>query len=247
MALWSVMQLERGGVLVLTGAGISAESGIPTFRDANGLWENHAVEDVASPEGWARDPALVWRFYALRRAGAARCAPNEAHHALARLERKLGARLLVATQNVDALHEHAGSTRVAHVHGELERSRCSAPDCGAPSFPDARSYPSLDEVPPCERCGAPVRPDIVWFGEVPMHLDTLHLALRRCATFVAIGTSGLVWPVAGFVRFLREARPDVRTIYVGPEAPANAEWFDEHRLERATVAVPALCEELAGR
>jgi NAD-dependent deacetylase len=238
------MNLHEGGVFVLTGAGISAESGIPTFRDASGLWESHAIEDVASPEGFARDPWLVWRFYSQRRAGAAPCVPNTAHRALATAEVRLGERLLVFTQNVDHLHEAAGSTRLVHVHGELWKTRCSARRCLAPSVKDSRSYASLDDVPRCASCGALMRPDIVWFGEEPRGLDEAAKALDLCGTFVAVGTSGLVWPVAGFVDQLRRHRPEVRTVYVGPEPPNNARAFHELRLAKATEALPPLLAEL---
>lgn len=241
-----MMRLEQGGVFVLTGAGISAESGIPTFRDANGLWENHAIEDVASPEGFERDPWLVWRFYSERRAGALPCLPNAAHRSLAASEAVMGDRLAVFTQNVDHLHEAAGSTRLAHVHGELWRNRCSDRRCPTPSVMDKRSYASLAEVPRCAACGALMRPDIVWFGEEPRALDDAAAALERCGTFVAVGTSGLVWPVAGFVTHLRRTRPEVATIYVGLMPPSNAKVFSDVRLGRATEVLPPLLRQLTG-
>lgn len=187
-------------VLVLTGAGVSAESGVPTFRGLGGLWEGHPVEEVASPEGFARDPSLVWRFYSLRREGAAKVAPNPGHHALARLEERLGDRFLLATQNVDGLHARAGSRRLIAMHGELFMSRCVR--CAEP-FSDVRTFLS-GPLPTCSACGAAVRPHIVWFGEM---LDPAHLA--RIAEFIddagsrllflAIGTSGNVYPAAGLV------------------------------------------------
>jgi NAD-dependent deacetylase len=223
-------------VFVLTGAGISAESGIRTFRDSNGLWEDARVEDVASPEGWAKDPVLVWRFYSQRRAQAVQCSPNRAHAALATLEGALGERLFVCTQNVDPLHERAGSKRVMHMHGELLRSRCEA--CHAPDFADEREYDSAATIPRCA-CGAKIRPHIVWFGEVPLYLDEIADALDACDVFVTIGSSGVVYPAAGFVRQVR-SRPGVRAIYVGPEEPENAAAFDECRLGKAGDVVPAL-------
>lgn len=241
------LALAPGGLLVLTGAGISAESGIPTFRDANGLWENHAIEDVASPEGFARDPWLVWRFYSLRREGAFRCMPNAAHLALAEAERSLGNRILVCTQNVDPLHERAGATRVVHVHGRLDQSRCSDSRCRSEPFQDERAYDRLESVPRCATCGSSTRPDIVWFGEVPQHLDTIEQALERCSAFLAIGTSGQVWPVAGFVGWLARRRPSVPTMYIGPEAPANARDFRELTLEAASTAVPRILAPLVAR
>jgi NAD-dependent deacetylase len=223
-------------VFVLTGAGISAESGIRTFRDARGLWEDYRVEDVASPEGWARDPVTVWRFYSQRRAQAAECAPNAAHRALAELARALGDRLFLCTQNVDSLHERAGSSRVLHMHGELYRSRCDT--CDAPAFADDRTYLSREAIPHC-RCGGAIRPHIVWFGEVPFGLGEIGEALDVCDVFVTIGSSGVVYPAAGFVRHVRR-RAGVRAIYVGPEAPENAEAFDECRLGKASEVVPGL-------
>ncbi len=234
-------------VFVLTGAGISAESGIRTFRDGNGLWEQFRVEDVASPEGWARDPALVWRFYSERRAQAATCRPNPAHVALAKLEAALGDRLFLCTQNVDPLHERAGSRRVHHMHGELFRSRCEREH--APDFTDEGLYlGAAADIPRCA-CGGRIRPHIVWFGEVPLGLDAIAAALDACDVFVTIGSSGAVYPAAGFVQQLRGrsgrtrapgGRGRVRAIYVGPEPPDNASSFDECRLGNAGDAVPRL-------
>lgn len=223
----------RDRVFVLTGAGISAESGIRTFRDANGLWEEHRVEDVASPEGWARNAALVWRFYAQRRAQVRACSPNAAHVALARLEDAIGDRLFLCTQNVDPLHERAGSKRVVHMHGELLRSRCER--CDRPDFADEGLYETASSIPRCA-CGARIRPHICWFGEIPYHLDVIGRALDACDVFVTVGSSGVVHPAAGFVRRVR-ARGGVRTVYIGPEAPENDGDFDEHRIGRAGEAL----------
>lgn len=176
-------------VFVLTGAGISAESGLATFRGADGLWEGHRVEDVASPEAWARDPELVWRFYSLRRKAAAAAGPNPAHLALAALERSLGERFFLCTQNVDDLHERAGSRRLVHMHGELFRSRCAR--CTRPAFADKRLYESRAEHPRCE-CGGRIRPDIVWFGEVPFHMERILEELQGCTVMLVVGTSGVV-------------------------------------------------------
>ena len=218
-------------VFVLTGAGISAESGIRTFRDAGGLWEQYRFEEVASPEGWARHPEAVWRFYAQRRAQAATCAPNAAHVALAEAERALGERFFLCTQNVDDLHERAGSARVCHMHGELFKSRCER--CRRPPFEDRAAH---ERIPPCE-CGARLRPHIVWFGEMPFALDEIAARLDACDVFVVIGSSGAVYPAAGFVAAVRGR---ARTVYVGPEEPDNASAFDECRLGKATEAVPGL-------
>jgi NAD-dependent deacetylase len=224
-------------VFVLTGAGISAESGIRTFRDANGLWEQYRFEEVASPEGWAADAARVWRFYAQRRAQAATCEPNPAHRALADLERALGDRLFLCTQNVDDLHERGGHVGLVHMHGELMKSRCES--CSRPAFADAVAHPA---VPRCG-CGARLRPHIVWFGEVPFEMDRIGRELDACDVFVTIGSSGAVYPAAGLVSAVRaRARRGaaVRTVYVGPEEPDNAAMFDECRLGRAGEVIPAL-------
>jgi NAD-dependent deacetylase len=230
--IFAPLTLSEGErVFVLTGAGISAESGIRTFRDAGGLWEEHRFEEVASPEGWAAHPDVVWRFYGQRRVQAGGCAPNAAHRVLAALERSLGDRLFLCTQNVDDLHEKAGSERVCHMHGELFRSRCES--CARPPFVD-RTAPA--RIPRCE-CGARVRPHIVWFGEVPFAMGEIARALDACDVFVTIGSSGAVYPAAGFVAVVRGR---ARTIYVGPEIPDNADAFDECRLGPATEAVPGL-------
>jgi NAD-dependent deacetylase len=224
-------------VFVLTGAGISAESGIRTFRDANGLWEQYRFEEVASPQGWAADAQLVWRFYSQRRAQAAGCQPNAAHRALAEIEAAIGDRFFLCTQNVDDLHEKAGSTRLVHMHGELAKTRCES--CERPPFADVELYEA--GIPRCT-CGARLRPHIVWFGEVPLAMDRIERELSACAVFVTIGSSGAVYPAAGFVaavRARRGGRP-VKTVYVGPEQPDNASAFDECRLGRAGEAVPRL-------
>jgi len=220
-------------VFVLTGAGISAESGIRTFRDAGGLWEQYRFEDVASPEGWAARPEVVWRFYMQRRAQAATCEPNAAHRALAALERAMGDRLFLCTQNVDDLHERAGSTRVLHMHGELMKSRCESGR--EPPFEDRVAHAT---IPRCS-CGARIRPHIVWFGEVPLGMDRIARALDACDVFLTVGSSGAVHPAAGFVAAVRGR---ARTVYVGPEAPDNATAFDECRLGGAGEVLPALFE-----
>lgn len=230
-------------VFVLTGAGISAESGIATFRDAQGLWEQHRVEDVASPEGFDRDPALVWRFYAQRRAQARTAAPNPAHLALAALETRLGDRLFLCTQNVDDLHEQAGSRHVVHMHGELFVSRCADDACASAAFADRRdAFPTL---PRCA-CGALQRPHIVWFGEVPFALPRIHREVSTCDVFLCVGSSGHVYPAAGLVGEIARRRlrgEACRSVYVGLEAPANADQFDELVLGRAGERLPELLGE----
>ncbi len=238
---FSPIPLRRGTrVFVLTGAGISAESGIRTFRDAGGLWEQHRVEDVATPRGFQRDPSLVWRFYSERRLQAAQVAPNPAHHALARLGAFLGEDLFVCTQNVDPLHERAGSRGVLHMHGELLRTCCSG--CDRPSFPDDRAY--LEGPPRCQ-CGALLRPDVVWFGEIPKGMDEIGAAVASCDLFVTVGSSGAVYPAAGLVSHVRNFPSTrtgrfARTVYVGLERPENAHSFDECRLGKAGELLPDL-------
>jgi NAD-dependent deacetylase len=218
-------------VFILTGAGISAESGIPTFRGEGGLWRNYRVEEVASPHAWARDPQFVWEFYSMRRRAASQAKPNAGHLALAELERRLQDRLFLCTQNVDNLHERAGSRRVVHMHGELFKSRCDR--CDSAPFEDVNLYEPA-EVPRCA-CGGQIRPHICWFGEVPFHLDRIFQALEECSVFVAVGTSGVVEPAASFVA---QARRRARTYYVGPEEPANRFAFTECLLGKAGELLP---------
>jgi NAD-dependent deacetylase len=208
-------------VFALTGAGISAESGLPTFRASDGLWAGHRIEDVCTPEALADNPALVWEFYSQRRAQGADAKPNPAHYALAELERKLGERFFLCTQNVDDLHERAGSRRVAHMHGELAKSRCED-ECGRPPIEDRAVYRSLEEVGRCG-CGARLRPHIVFFGEMPLEMSRIQQEIDRCNLMVVIGTSGSVYPAANFVNWARRA--GARTVYIGPERPLNAHAF----------------------
>jgi len=225
-------------VFVLTGAGISAESGLATFRDSDGLWAGHAIEDVCTPEAWDRNPELVWQFYSARRESAAKAQPNPAHLALANLESRLGDRFFLCTQNVDDLHEKAGSRRLVHMHGELFVSRCSG-ECGrAPVIDDAR-YATLAEVTRCE-CGAPLRPHIVWFGETPMEMDRIGEEILKATVMLVVGTSGSVYPAANFVRWARQA--GARTVYVGPEAPLNASSFTQIVTGKAGSVLPSLLE-----
>jgi NAD-dependent deacetylase len=223
-------------VVVLTGAGISAESGVPTFRDADGLWEGHHPEDVATPEAFEADRVMVQRFYDERRASLARVRPNAAHAALARLEEHLGDDLLLVTQNIDDLHERAGSRRVLHMHGELRAAWCRSCDQRMPWLG------TLVDEPPCPRCGvAALRPDVVWFGEMPYGMDEIHRALFTCELFVSIGTSGVVYPAAGFVDYAAAGGSD--TLELNLERAANSD-FRVSRQGPATELVPAWVAEL---
>jgi len=219
-------------VVVLTGAGISAESGVPTFRDADGLWEGHRVEDVATPEAFERDPDTVHRFYDARRAHLSTVEPNAAHRALAGLERDGRHRLLVVTQNVDDLHERAGSRDVVHMHGELLSARCLACDGRF------RSDAPLVDRPRCPGCGErALRPDIVWFGELPYELDRIQSALERADLFVSIGTSGAVYPAAGFVSAARAY--GARTVELNLEPSHGTDLFHDARHGPAGTVVPS--------
>ena len=223
-------------VFILTGAGVSAESGLPTFRGAGGLWRGYRVEDVASPVAWARDPLMVWQFYSRRRKAHHEKQPNPAHLALAKLEKALGERLFRCTQNVDKLHEQAGSRRVVHMHGRLFQSRCDR--CDRPPFDDENCHE--DQVPRCD-CGGQIRPHICWFGEMPYELERIAKEVERCTVFVAVGTSGVVYPAAALVGQARASgKQRVRTYYVGPEEPANRALFDECFLEKAGESLPRL-------
>jgi NAD-dependent deacetylase len=230
-------------VFVLTGAGISAESGLGTFRDRNGqgIWARFDPMKLATPEAFARDPDAVLAFYDLRRRNLRNAKPNAAHSALARLETALagkGGKLTLVTQNIDDLHERAGSSRVVHMHGEILKARCGSCDAVRPWLDDLRVS---DACPDCARAGA-LRPHVVWFGEMPLRMDEIGRALRKADLFVAIGTSGAVYPAAGFVA---EARAfGVRTCEINLEAADNAEMFDEQRYGPASETVPTWVEEL---
>jgi len=234
MSAISIAPADR--VFVLTGAGISAESGLPTFRDSDGLWEGYRIEDVCTPEAWQRNPAGVWAFYSARRAAAGKAEPNPGHIALAELESGLPERFFLCTQNVDDLHERAGSVNLLHMHGELAKSRCED-DCGAPPVDDRAVYASLADVPHCA-CGGLLRPHIVFFGEIPLEMDRIQREIVRATLMVVVGTSGSVYPAANFVQWARQN--GARTVYVGPEAPLNAAAFTHVVEGKAGEVLPGL-------
>lgn len=225
-------------VFVLTGAGISAESGLPTFRASDGLWAGHRVEDVCTPEALEQNPELVWQFYSERREQGAKAQPNAAHVALAALEAKLGDRFFLCTQNVDDLHERAGSRQLVHMHGELAKSRCED-ECGRPPVEDRTVYKSLAEVGHCA-CGGRMRPHIVFFGEIPLEMDRIQREIAQTTLMVVVGTSGSVYPAANFVHWARQH--GARTVYVGPEAPLNAHAFTNVVDGKAGEVLPGLFE-----
>ena len=230
-------EFER--IVILTGAGISAESGIDTFRSAGGLWEQHRVEDVATPEAFARDPDLVLRFYDMRRAAIQEKEPNAAHYALAALDTQWDGNLLIVTQNVDDLHERGGARRVLHMHGEHLNAWCTSCDIRS------RWTGPLIDRPPCPVCQAPtLRPDVVWFGEMPYRLGEIYAALREADLFVSIGTSGAVYPAAGLVRNAREL--GIQTLELNLERSQGSQWFHETRLGPATEVVPTWVAEILG-
>ena len=228
-------------IVVLTGAGISAESGLATFRGSDGLWEGHRVEDVATPEAFRRDPALVQAFYDARRARLKEVAPNRAHEALARLDAQWPGALLIVTQNVDDLHERAGAKRLLHMHGELRSAWCLACDARMPWVAD------LGDHPPCPSCGAAgrMRPDIVWFGEMPYEMERIDRALMDADLFVSIGTSGNVYPAAGFVQTARYA--GAKTLEMNLEPSLGSFLFHESRTGAASLLVPAWVDEMLER
>jgi NAD-dependent deacetylase len=224
-------------IVILTGAGVSAESGVATFRGPGGLWEGHRVEDVCTPEALVRDPELVHRFYDERRAGLTRVAPNAAHRALARLDAEWPGALLLVTQNVDNLHERAGSVRLLHMHGELKSALCAA--CGIRTAWE-------DTLPPdtgCPNCGtSALRPDIVFFGEMPYQMERIEGALAEADLFVSIGTSGAVYPAAGFVQTARYH--GAATLELNLDPSEGSLWFGESRMGPAGMLVPAWVEEV---
>lgn len=233
------MSSQFDHIVVLTGSGISAESGLDTFRDPGGTWARYAIEDVATPEAFARDPDLVHEFYNMRRRTALAVKPNPAHVALARLEANHPGTVMVVTQNVDDLHEQAGSRQLLHMHGELAKVRCMA--CGA--VYDWREDLGTDTS--CACCGVvgAVRPHIVWFGEVPLGLDEIERHLMACDLFVSIGTSGNVYPAAGFVDMVARIGR-ARRVELNLEPSLGRRLFDEGRYGQASDVVPGFVDDL---
>lgn len=225
-------------IVILTGAGVSAESGLATFRDADGLWEGHRIEEVATPEAFEENPKLVHQFYNLRRAALATVEPNAAHLAIARLQKEFPGKITLVTQNVDDLHERAGSPEVIHMHGELRQARCV--HCEVREEISGEIHTSTQ----CDVCGeiGGVRPDIVWFGEMPYHMERIENALDEAELFLAIGTSGQVYPAAGFVRLARHA--GAKTVEINNQATAVSSNFDLCLTGPASIEVPELVETI---
>ena len=234
--------MRNSRIVVLTGAGISAESGVRTFRDNDGLWENHRIEDVATPEAWSRDPSLVWKFYQARRKQLLLVEPNPAHKALARLESDVESFTLI-TQNVDDLHERGGSTSPIHMHGSLRTLRCE--ETSKAEVRMANSDLGEDFVY-CNCCveASRMRPDIVWFGEVPMRMEEIYKSVEECDIFIVIGSSGHVYPAAGLVNFANSS--GARSILVNYEVPINGHDFDEVHIGRAGDLLPGIVSSWLG-
>tara|TARA_Y100000768_G_scaffold387659_1_gene379683 strand:- start:7123 stop:7830 length:708 start_codon:yes stop_codon:yes gene_type:complete len=234
--------MRNSRIVVLTGAGISAESGVRTFRDNDGLWENHRIEDVATPEAWRRDPSLVWKFYQARRKQLLLVEPNPAHKALARLESDVESFTLI-TQNVDDLHERGGSTSPIHMHGSLRTLRCE--ETSKAEVRMANSDLGEDFVY-CNCCvqASRMRPDIVWFGEVPMRMEEIYRSVEECDIFIVIGSSGHVYPAAGLVNFANSS--GARSILVNYEVPINGHDFDEVHIGRAGELLPGIVSSWLG-
>ena len=229
-------------IVILTGAGISAESGLKTFRDNDGLWENHRVEEVATPEAFEQNPSLVYRFYNARRAQLQQddVNPNAAHEALAKLEKAFGSNLMLVTQNVDDLHERGGSQSVYHMHGKLLSARCAI---SQQTFDWSDSFDHTTKCPCCNR--VTLRPDIVWFGEMPMYMEEIYDALLKADVFIAIGTSGNVYPAAGFVQIAKES--GAHTIEANLEPGVTNALFDESLTGHASHIVPQWVDQLISK
>ena len=230
-------------VVVVTGAGISAESGIPTFRGHGGLWCEYNIEDVATPGGFARDPKGVWRFYSERRLNMKQYGPNDGHRAIVELETRIrggGGRFTLITQNIDGLHQRAGSSDVIAIHGNIMETRCNRPGCPKALAPEPDDGPHEEELPRCTECGELLRPAVVWFEEMlnPDHMRSAAESIEDCEWFIAVGTSGTVWPVAGFAQHAR--MHGARTILANLDPPENLFMFDGFAKEPAGKVLPVL-------
>lgn len=229
--------MSAGKIVILTGAGISAESGLGTFRDEGGLWSQHRIEDVATPEGFAKDPDLVMGFYNARRAQAATAHPNAAHEALAQLQRDYVGEVVIVTQNVDSLHEKGGAQNVLHMHGRLAGGLCAACETRWEVQKD------MHKDDPCPNCSQPAtRPDIIWFGEMPYFMDDIIDHLADATIFASIGTSGEVYPAAGFVR--EATSYGAHTVELNLEPSAGSHQFGDTRLGQASRIVPIWVDQL---
>lgn len=233
-------------LFVLTGAGTSAESGLRTFRGQDGVWRERRAEDIAHINAWRRDPRLVWEFYSMRRRKHEEVQPNPAHFALAELEQQLGNDFFLCTQNVDRLHEMAGTKRITHIHGKIFQSKCDT--CIRLPFDDMSLYESGEPLPKCD-CGGTIRPNVCWFGEATFETERVLEMLDGCDAFMAVGTSGVVEPVASFVAHLKMRREPaegrkIPTLYIGLEEPRNAAYFDEVLLGKAAEILPGLIKQL---
>ncbi len=229
-------------IFIFTGASISAETGLKTFRDNDGLWENHRVEEVATPEAFEQNPSLVYRFYNARRAQLQQddVNPNAAHEALAKLEKAFGSNLMLVTQNVDDLHERGGSQSVYHMHGKLLSARCAI---SQQTFDWSDSFDHTTKCPCCNR--VTLRPDIVWFGEMPMYMEEIYDALSKADVFIAIGTSGNVYPAAGFVQIAKES--GAHTIEANLAPGVTNALFDESLTGPASHIVPQWVDQLMSK
>ena len=237
------MNFPYKNIVILTGAGISAESGIQTFRAQDGLWENHKIEDVATPEGFVKDPDLVQEFYNKRRAGlqGKDINPNAAHLALGDLEEQLEGKVTIITQNIDNLHERGGSSNIIHMHGELLKARCSESN----QVVEHKGNIETGDLCHCCQIPAQMRPHIVWFGEMPLRMGDIYSALEEADLFVSIGTSGVVYPAAGFVHDAK--MHGAHTIEVNLEPSAVESEFEEKRYGKASIEIPRLVKELLAR
>lgn len=231
---------QKTKLIVLTGAGISAESGIRTFRDNDGLWEDHSIDEVATPQAFSRNPKLVWQFYKQRYQNVCKVKPNHGHLALAKLEEYLQSNFVIITQNIDGLHQLAGSRNVIEMHGSIHQ--CFCVDCRKKT--DTNELDLSLELPTCPHCGGLMRPDIVWFGEIPYHLEEIDVLIQHVDIFMVVGTSGVVYPAAQFV-YLAKMK-GANTIGVNLEPPENVDLFNEFHQGRSGETLPKLVEEIIG-